>query len=170
MTEPIDPPIDVNCIIPGLWMGGKPQADVDYWDLGFSYVVLCSEEVLPLRPSFEWVMVSLLGLEDGPSAVAPAEFTRVVEAARTIREFVSAGRRVLVTCTDGLNRSGLVTGVALRLLEGWSGRKIVEHLQSRRFINGRHPFWNNPSFAKRLIKFGSRTRKKEREACSDHWF
>jgi len=45
---------------------------------------------------------------------------------------VTDGRRVLVTCAAGLNRSGLVTAIAMHILTRHSGITCVQHVQNRR--------------------------------------
>ena len=52
-------------------------------------------------------------------------------AGERVAEAVAAGENTLVTCMQGLNRSGLVVGIALCKL-GMSGRDAVVLIQNRR--------------------------------------
>lgn len=53
-------------------------------------------------------------------------------AAEQVAQHVKDGKSVLVTCMAGLNRSGMVTAMALYLLTGWSGSYVVNHVQACR--------------------------------------
>ena len=52
-------------------------------------------------------------------------------SAEYVSQLVLAGRRVLVHCSLGLNRSPLLAGLVLRRL-GWSGDEAVARLRERR--------------------------------------
>ena len=58
---------------------------------------------------------------------------RAVLAAATeyVERMIASGRRVLVHCSAGINRSPLFAGVVLHRL-GWSGRDALERLRERR--------------------------------------
>lgn len=53
-------------------------------------------------------------------------------AAQLLAQRVRAGQSAISTCAAGINRSGLVTGLAMRLLTDWDGHKIVETIQNAR--------------------------------------
>ena len=81
-------------------------------------------------------------LVDGPElpkAVILEELVRDVVTA------VAAGRRVMVACAGGRNRSGLVLGLALRELLACSGAEALRLVQSRR-----EDALNNETFARHL--------------------
>lgn len=59
------------------------------------------------------------------------EMVAVLDAARTVAASFARGGRVLVRCHWGLNRSGLVVGLALQLL-GMPGGRAVETVRARR--------------------------------------
>lgn len=94
-------------------------------------LVLCAEEVQPRT-----LALSILSapLRDRPFASRDEE-RRVVSVAGRAADFVarevSAGRRVLVTCAAGLNRSGFVSGLTLRRL-GVSGASAVRKIRRAR--------------------------------------
>ncbi len=73
-----------------------------------------------------------------PSAILGRLVEDVVAAVR-------AGRRVLVACAGGRNRSGLVIGLAVRELLGCSGAQALNWVQSRR-----ENALNNVTFATHL--------------------
>lgn len=53
-------------------------------------------------------------------------------AADWVVEMFEAGRRVLVTCAAGRNRSGLVSALALMKRRGLSGEEAVARVQAMR--------------------------------------
>jgi len=55
-----------------------------------------------------------------------------LQAAHRVVKTVKAGKAALVTCAAGLNRSGLVSALALHLLYGWSGDRCIKQVRSRR--------------------------------------
>lgn len=55
-----------------------------------------------------------------------------IRASHAVAELVRSGMEVLVTCMAGLNRSGMVSAMALHHLTGWDGEKCVGWVQGRR--------------------------------------
>jgi len=122
-------------IVPGLWMSGTPDKwlpDVEHFDL----VVTCWKnapttiETPELRVHFP----------DMPM-LTPKARERVHEAALLTATAVRDGKQVLVRCQAGMNRSGLVTGLALREL-GFSGDAAVAIIRQNRW----HQCLRNPAF------------------------
>jgi hypothetical protein len=81
-------------------------------------------------------------LVDGPELPAAVILDGLVHDVVT---GVAAGRRVLVACAGGRNRSGLVLGLALRELLGCSGAEALRLVQLRR-----EDALNNETFARHL--------------------
>jgi len=52
--------------------------------------------------------------------------------AKRLAEEIHAGKRVLVTCAMGLNRSGLLTALTLGRAYGMSGEQAVQRVRDRR--------------------------------------
>lgn len=115
-----------------LAQGSAPPVGVP---LPFDVVVLAAMEYQPELPGFTVLHVPL---DDGPP---PDHSTRVriCGAARRVAEHVQAGDRVLVTCWQGRNRSGVISGLAMRVL-GVPGVQAAERI--RRVRNG----LTNPHF------------------------
>jgi protein-tyrosine phosphatase len=99
---------DYSYLMPGalLAQGSAPPAGVS---LPFDVIVLAAEEYQPDLPGYEVMHVPL---DDGPP---PDRVTRmrIRSAARKVADHVSLGHRVLVTCWQGRNRSGVIAGLAL---------------------------------------------------------
>ena len=126
-VEPADPPTEM---LPGLWHGGCP---VDFqWvrDTGIDTVVdLADPDAYPPPEDIEGLAYLKCPLVDGQDVPDPALTLRL---AHLVAGLVDEGRRVLVHCTFGRNRSGLVMTLVVRELLGVSGAEALEHVQQRR--------------------------------------
>jgi hypothetical protein len=130
--------VDGPPVLPGeLWVGGSKRHPGGDWDL----VVSCTlpGEVPPLGVNdFEhWE----LGWQDGPR-LPPDLDDRVGEVA----DWLSAGRRVLVRCYTGQNRSVLLAALAYEAVTGIHPSFVVEALRGRRAGS----VMCNPAFCGRL--------------------
>ncbi len=107
-----------------LAQGGAPPPHAR---LPFDVVVLAAMEYQPDLPGYRVLRVPL---DDGPP---PDHATRVVirGAARRVADCVRAGDRVLVTCWQGKNRSGVIAGLALCEL-GVPGWRAARHVRAVR--------------------------------------
>jgi len=125
-------------IVPGLWIGGLPAIEeTREMDL---IVNLEGGKVYPDRPTFLWV------IGDGPALPDVRTLDLVVGM---IDAALTAGQRVLVHCTAGLNRSGLVVGRVL-IRRRLNGREAVALLRARHDPQA----LNNATFAHYLETFG----------------
>lgn len=119
--------IDASNIAKRLWMGSAPPSDRDLPN--FDVVVLCALEYQPITMAFHGPVVRCPITDDIPS---PRELEQAVGAARQTASALVAGKTVLVTCAQGRNRSGLVTGLALGLVTRMRGKTIVDLIRTRR--------------------------------------
>lgn len=96
-------------VVPGLFQGDFPEGDVD-WSPFDDVISMSTTAPSPrLRPDGLWLHLPIPDAEmEDPDAVR--------DAARTVAERVTAGRRVLVHCWAGLNRSGVVSARALMFM------------------------------------------------------
>ena len=88
-----------------LAQGARPPVGVR---LPFDVIVLAAWEYQPEMPGFEVLHVPL-----DDAAPTASDRTRIRATARAVARYVRAGRRVLVTCHQGRNRSGVIAGLAL---------------------------------------------------------
>ena len=88
-----------------LAQGSRPPVDVR---LPFDVIVLSAREYQPAMPGYEVMHVPLD--DANPSH---ADRTRIQATAQAVAWHVRAGCRVLVTCHQGRNRSGVIAGLAL---------------------------------------------------------
>jgi protein-tyrosine phosphatase len=125
-------PLDAHEIMPGLWQGSVPDPELVKRE-GFHLVVFCASEFQPAAREYPSVAVLYAPNEDHAAKPTPRpQLERASRASKIVAAFVKSGRKVLVTCFAGLNRSGLVTGLAVYRLTGQNGRDVVELVRARR--------------------------------------
>jgi protein-tyrosine phosphatase len=99
---------------------------------GFEALVLAAEEYQPPAHAFPGARVMHAPLDDHYDPLTAEEWEHIIRAANFAAHHVRSGRRTLVTCQAGLNRSGIITALAVCLLTGASGREAVDLIQRRR--------------------------------------
>lgn len=119
--------MDASQIITRLWIGSQPPFDRDLPE--FDVLVLCARELQPARLSFGRQVIRV-PLPD--SALAGNEVRRALMGGQAVAKALASGRRVLVTCAAGLNRSALVTGLAMGLTTHMSATDIILRIRERR--------------------------------------
>ncbi len=123
---------DANKVTDGLYQGAWPPFGDQLQKRGFDVLVLCAEENQH-EELYPGVQVLLAPGEDDSRVNRMMRYLPTwMAAAEQVAASVRAGKTVLVTCMAGLNRSGMVTAMALYLLTGWSGSDVVEHVQACR--------------------------------------
>lgn len=116
-----------------LAQGSRPPVGVK---LPFDVIVLAAEEYQPDMPGFEVIRAPLT--DHGPPPT-DAERVLIRENSRRVARRLRSGKRVLVTCWQGRNRSGVIAGLALVEL-GMPPKLVVQ--QIRKLRNG----LGNPHF------------------------
>ncbi len=124
--------IDASRIIPGLYQGSRPNRGESLWLGGFDALVLCAEEYQPPARDFPGLSVHHVPLDDHKYVISDAEWLRIIGGAEFAMSNIHIGRRVLVTCQQGWNRSGIVNAVAVMLLTGCDAGQAVRHLRRKR--------------------------------------
>lgn len=123
--------LDATQLVPGLWMGSKPETGHVVSEAGFGLLVLCAEEYQPPASHFPGVKVIHAPFDDSDIRQRPQDEATAAEAARQVAAAMRAGTEVLVTCYAGRNRSGLVCGLAL-LDHAHDPLWTIRHIQERR--------------------------------------
>lgn len=139
-----------NEVVPGLWQGGhdvrsqSASACVvgDEFDL---VVSLATREGYGPAEGVEHVVLRL-----ADAAIDAGTAQRVAAVAEQVAAAVGEGRRVLVRCSGGLNRSGLVVASALVR----SGRTPQEAMELVRAARGPWAL-TNPAFVAHVRTLGS---------------
>jgi protein-tyrosine phosphatase len=127
-VQPADPPTE---LVEGtLWHGGCP---VDFsWvrTLGIDVVVdVADPDAYPPAEEIEGLTYLKCPLVDHDTLPDP-ELT--LGLAELVAGLAGAGRRVLVHCTFGRNRSGLLVTLVVRRLLGLPGAEALDYVQQRR--------------------------------------
>jgi protein-tyrosine phosphatase len=127
-VRPADPPTE---LLPGrLWQGGCP-VDFDWVrEAGITAVVdIADADAHPPAGATDGLVYLKAPLVDGDSVPDPALTLRL---ARLVAGLVDDGYRVLVHCTFGRNRSGLMSTLVVRQVLGVTGAEALDHVQARR--------------------------------------
>jgi protein-tyrosine phosphatase len=111
----------------------------------FDVLVLCAYELQfsTFKPSADLLRVYRCPLDD--AVLTTAEATAAIEAGKFVARKLAEGKRVLVTCQQGRNRSGLVSAIAL-VVGGMQPHQAIRLIQQRR-----KNALTNPSFVRFLM-------------------
>lgn len=110
-----------------LWVGSEP--DLSSPIEGIDVVVLCAREIQPAATGFTG---RILRCPLPDCELHQQELSLAMLIAREIARDVHAGKRVLVTCAAGRNRSALVAALALGHLTRASADQLVALIRARR--------------------------------------
>lgn len=136
--------MDASNITKRLWVGGKPPLDRHLPE--FDTLVLCAQEIQPSTIGFKGQLVRV-PLPD--STLSTDELRRALAGARHVGCALSEGKRVLVTCAAGLNRSALVASLGLGIVSRLTPEQIVLLMRERRAPAALH----NPHFVEIIHRF-----------------
>lgn len=118
-------------ILPDLWMGPAPSPEhalVKRYDV----VALAAKEYQPEQTRFRAKL--LRARLDDTLQPTTEELMWAFMTGRKVAGAVADGKRTLVSCAMGKNRSGLVTALAARELLGITGAQSVNLVRNRRPI------------------------------------
>jgi len=143
--------IDATHLAHNLFIGSAPMPGLRE----FNVIVLCADEYQPEASKFPGVVVEHFPFDDRQN-LSKQELAMPVRAARRVVDHLKKGRRVLVTCQMGRNRSALVSALALHLATGKNGKTCADHVRKKRVDpSGVHAL-SNPSFYRALAKLPGR--------------
>lgn len=125
--------LEADEIVPGLYQGSIPPDGGILHDSGISAVVLCAKEWQPAAKLFKGVdVIHAPNDDDRKRDPTRQELRTAIRAAQDVARRLDSGQSVLVTCKAGLNRSGLVSALALHFWKGWSGVECASLVQRKR--------------------------------------
>ncbi len=111
-----------------LWVGAKPPVDRSYPNIDM--IVLCAAEYQPpALPHFKGPLVRVAIPDD---VLSTDELRRALSGGAAVAEALSKGKRVLVTCAAGINRSALVAGLALVRHTKMTADEVIAIMRARR--------------------------------------
>lgn len=123
-----------NKIFGNIYQGPVPPTGEYLQKAGIHTVVLCAKELqFNNEGSFPGVNVIRAPSIDTADGPPQAEWTKAWHtAAKRVAELSVAGHRVLVTCHAGLNRSGVVSALAIHYITGFPGDRCCKIVQMSR--------------------------------------
>lgn len=116
----------------------------------FDLVVLCAKEYQP-RSATLGVPVLHVPLDDRLEGLTAAELALADNAAHMAVDAILRGRRVLVTCSQGRNRSGWVAARTLQLL-GMPMSLTIARVKRKVWEARRVEALANPGFVRQLLE------------------
>lgn len=117
-------PYDASTIAPRLWIGSRPPIGRDLSKV--DVLVLCAVEYQPDTLTFQGTVIRC-PIPDAP--LDAEQLKLVLQTSVAVAKHIVAGRRVLVTCERGRNRSALVVALALHQLTTMSADQIITHIR-----------------------------------------
>lgn len=108
-----------------LWQSGY----IHDRDTGHGFLTVVNVSGDPIMKRLEGVEYVNKGLSD--SDFLP-HYGTIFQLAWSARMAVDAGRKTLINCQMGWNRSGLIMGVTVWMLTGMSGEEVVKLIRSKR--------------------------------------
>lgn len=125
-------------VIQNLAQGGWGDAGVeaaidDAWN-DFDVIILCAEEHQgPKKKAPPGKYLYRLPLDDDPYVQLPDDVGKfIIQVASDAGSYLANGHRVLTTCHQGLNRSGLASALMLMKYYGMSASESAKLIRSRR--------------------------------------
>lgn len=147
--------IDCNRIATHLYQGSAPPNGAAVALAHFDVLVLCAEELRPIQQpqQFPGVEVLYCPIDDPDPRVRNrmdgADWQKAVWTARQVASRIRQDKRVLVTCAQGINRSGLVCAMVVHMLTKRPGDLCVQHVK-----RARPGALRNPLFVEALSAIG----------------
>lgn len=135
-------------IRPALAMGGAVADSLALFE-EFDIIVLCAQEWQPKMefPSNDKSKYAVsVPFDDNLRPISQRVQKSIASASDMLAEEHKNGRKILVTCFAGRNRSGLVTGLTLMKRFGLTGESAIAEVKERR---GEHAL-TNPVFTNYL--------------------
>ena len=117
--------LDATRIYPKLYVGSVPPAQLR--EHGFDAVVLCAAENQDVHPNIPAIRVPF-----DDSKLSSEDYWNAVHAAQQVSKLRKAGKRVLVTCHMGINRSAFVAALSLMQHERLPANIAIERVRSAR--------------------------------------
>lgn len=143
--------LDASNIAPRLWMGGKPPFDRDLPRI--DVLALCARELQPAQVAFHGHVLRCPLIDDH---LDKTMISRALMTAHTVAQCLLQRKSVLVTCSQGRNRSGLIVGLALGYITRMTADQLVDLIRTRRRISG---VLSNEAFVEYLRRYVDGKRK-----------
>lgn len=132
-----------------IYQGGYSEIPWDLHAAHIHLVIYAAAECPPLNHHLGGEKVYCPNNDSVPTenSTYQALLENAQKAVPKVVETIQAGKNALVTCNQGLNRSGLVVGLALQQLTTFAPHSIIALIQNRR-----RGALNNETFQAMIIK------------------
>lgn len=142
--------IDAHEIIPGVWQGAEPPAGWALSEAGFEILVLAAREAQWSADEFPGLIVYRVPLDDEVRPFSATELQRIEEIVEQVAMHAAVGRKTLISCVMGINRSGFITARVIQKLTGSSAGQAIAQVKRRR----KPVALTNPAFVRTLLTGG----------------
>jgi Dual specificity phosphatase, catalytic domain len=122
--------IDAHEITRGLWQGSAPPQGRTLMLAGFDVLVLAAMEIQPPPQAYPDIDIARIALDD--EKLTYAQLCEALVLSSRIARAISGGAKVLVTCAQGRNRSGLISALVLMRLRGCNGLEAIRMIRIKR--------------------------------------
>ena len=134
---------DWDEIYTNLYQGGAPTQMDELRRDKFDVIVFCATDFQPSANAYFPTDCIFCPFKDNDAGPSPAKLKEIYELADKISMMIMGGKKVLITCAAGLNRSGLLTALVINKLTGWGGAACINLVRSkRRIVAGMSPLYN----------------------------
>lgn len=124
--------LDFHWIVPNLAQGSYPNPPQVAFDQ-FDVLVFTAEEHQPRIKAPKGCYLFKIPLDDDIYRPLPVEVQRILhEAAQRISAFLLQGHKVLITCHQGLNRSGILTALVLMYAHRMRAKDAIRLIRRKR--------------------------------------
>lgn len=114
-----------------LWQGGIPYSGPVLKDEGFTMLILCAQEWQPSEAGYPGLFVVHAPNTDNGQPITQEQLDKAKHAASLAALEIASGGKVLSTCAQGRNRSGLVSALTLYLTQRCSGEEAAQLVRTR---------------------------------------
>jgi hypothetical protein len=122
--------MNADQVATNLWVGAAP-ADPKEVDKKFDALVLAAEEFQDIFPAHKYPGTHLILAPMKDAKPTSEEKVLALQAGLRVYELNKAGKRVLVTCAKGVNRSALVAALAM-VIGGLKMEKAIGMIRKHR--------------------------------------
>jgi len=124
--------LDFNWIVPGLAQGSYPEPPGSAF-AHFDVVVFAAEELQPKIKAPAGCYLFKLPMDDDIYRPVPAAAGQVLhQTASVLASYLAGGSRVLTTCAQGRNRSGILTALTMMYCFRMPARDVIQIIQRKR--------------------------------------
>jgi protein-tyrosine phosphatase len=150
--------VNADRVAKNLWVGGVPTDPAEV-DENFDALVLSAKEFQDVFPVHQYPGTYVIHAPMVDGNPSTEEIARALDAGIKVFELNSKGKKVLVTCAAGVNRSALIAALAM-VVGGVPADGAVNKIRkNRKALSGSMPLFN-PFFVNVLktIEAAIRTR------------